>query len=226
MAWGYSRLNADAAPARQDLLVVAVKKEVLEEYSEVFSKCGVSPQFTLSALARTNLCHQTSGACALLDIGRKQSELIAFENGSPVSIRILNWGGEHITQAIEQSLGVGREEAVERVLDRAIPKIVSAIPASPVVVPTAARSPSRFDELPDEAFVILRDAATLFGAHRTTLLRMEFRKQLPPRTMRGGRSGWLMGQLRHALRNLPPARQRLQRRPQQIDRRGSLRKPG
>src|SRR5207248_1203048 len=85
--------------------------EVLEEYSEILSRCGVSPQFTLGALARTSLCHQPSGACALLDIGRKQSELISFENGNPVSIRILNWGGEHITQAIEQSLGVAREEA-------------------------------------------------------------------------------------------------------------------
>jgi hypothetical protein len=102
------------------------------------------------------------------------------------------------------------EEAVERALDRAIPKIVSALPASPVMTP-AVRPRSKFDELPDDAFVILRDAATLFGAHRTTLLRMEFREQLPPRTMRGGRSGWLMGQLRHALHNLPPTRQRLQR---------------
>ncbi len=111
LAWGYRRLDAEGALARQDLLVVAVKKEVLEEYSEILSRCGVNPQFTLSALARTSLCDQTSGACALLDIGRKQSELISFENSNPVSIRILNWGGEHITHAIEQSLGVGREEA-------------------------------------------------------------------------------------------------------------------
>ena len=116
LAWGYRQLTPpDASPAaanaRQELLIVAVKKEVLEEYSELLSRCGVNPQFTLGALARSSLCGQSSGACALLDIGRKQSELISFQNGSPVSIRVLPWGGENITREIAQSLGIGPEEA-------------------------------------------------------------------------------------------------------------------
>src|SRR5207248_7370317 len=49
LAWGYRRVNhaesSTAATARQEFLVIAVKKEVLEEYSEILSRCGVSPQF-------------------------------------------------------------------------------------------------------------------------------------------------------------------------------------
>lgn len=116
LAWGYRQVpSANVAMgsegARQELLVVAVKKEVVEEYSEVLSSCGITPQFTLASLARSSLCHESSASCAVLDIGRKQSELISFQNGAPVSIRIIPWGGENITRLIEQNLGVATDEA-------------------------------------------------------------------------------------------------------------------
>jgi Tfp pilus assembly PilM family ATPase len=116
LAWGYRSVNhpqpaSGASGVRQELLVVAVKKEMLEEYAELFSRCGITPQFTLASLARGSLCHQLPTGSALLDIGRKQSELISFQDGAPVSIRILPWGGDTITRSIEQSLGVGPEEA-------------------------------------------------------------------------------------------------------------------
>jgi Tfp pilus assembly PilM family ATPase len=116
LAWGYRQLSPAAVAAgsdgnRQELLVVAVKKEVVEEYAELFSSCGIAPQFTLAALARSSLCHHSSESCAVLDIGRKQSELISFKNGAPVSIRIIPWGGENVTRLIEQNLGIGTDEA-------------------------------------------------------------------------------------------------------------------
>jgi Tfp pilus assembly PilM family ATPase len=116
LAWGYRQLSEaekkqQGANARQEILVVAVKKEVLEDYAALLSGCGVSPLFTLAALARGSLCPQTAGTCALLDVGRTQSELIAFQNGAPVSIRIFPWGGETVTRAIQQGLGIGADEA-------------------------------------------------------------------------------------------------------------------
>lgn len=116
LAWGYRAIDGqehthNAASGQQELVVVAVKKEVIEEYSEILAGCGISPVFTLAALARSRICPQPTGSYAVLDIGRSHSELITFENGAPVSLRILSWGGENITQAIREKLNISRDEA-------------------------------------------------------------------------------------------------------------------
>jgi hypothetical protein len=101
LAWGYRNLTDEqprqnGAPAIKDLLVVAVKRDVIQEYSEILSGCGLIPVFTLGALARSSLCSHPPRAYSLLDIGPGQSELITFENGVPSSIRILPWGASDI----------------------------------------------------------------------------------------------------------------------------------
>lgn len=116
LAWGYRSLEAaggrhNTASGQQELIVVAVKKEVLEEYSEVLAGCGVSPVFTLAELARNYLCPHPPNSYAVLDIGRSHSELLTFESGAPVSLRILPWGGEVITRAICEKLKITRDEA-------------------------------------------------------------------------------------------------------------------
>jgi len=97
LAWGYCEaLNGsptqNRALAGQELIVAAVKREVIEEYTAPLSACGLIPIFTLGALARASLCPLSPGAYALLDIGQTQSELISFQNGTPRAIRILPWG--------------------------------------------------------------------------------------------------------------------------------------
>jgi hypothetical protein len=116
LAWGSRPLGpaqspSNGGPARQELLVVAVKKEVLDEYAGVLAACGVVPAFTLAALARAQLHPPPAGSCAVLDIGRAHSELMCFDNGVPASIRILAWGGENITRAIQEKLAVSHDEA-------------------------------------------------------------------------------------------------------------------
>ncbi len=116
LAWGYYSADGQGGPGnaptgQQELVVAALKKEVLEEYSEVLAQCGVKPVFTLAALARARLCAHPPGAFALLDIGRNHSELVSFENGAPVSLRILPWGDENMMQAIWDKLNISRDEA-------------------------------------------------------------------------------------------------------------------
>ncbi len=116
LAWGYRqlpRVSGNGSPASQELLVVAVKKEVLQEYSEILAGCGLTPVFTLGALARNSLCRQPPKSYALLDIGPNQSELISFANGVPSAIRILPWGAENITRAIEKRLDITHAQAEE-----------------------------------------------------------------------------------------------------------------
>jgi hypothetical protein len=106
LAWGYcplspERVSGNGAPAVQELLVVAVKREVVEDYAEVLSGCGLEPVFTLGAWVRSSLCIHPPKSYALLEIGRNHSELISFENAVPTALRILPWGSEEITRALE-----------------------------------------------------------------------------------------------------------------------------
>ncbi len=116
LAWGYVRVDGaepsgNASPVRQELLVAAVKKEVVEGYADLLTSCGISPVFTLASLARNRVCPQPTGSYAVLDLGCNHSEMAGFENGYPVSIRSLPWGGEQITQSIQSRLVIGRDEA-------------------------------------------------------------------------------------------------------------------
>jgi len=131
LAWGYSRIAPRAGmgpPAgdrtrsqqegsaphpngSSDFMIVALKKEVLEEYAQMFAAAGAIPVFTLAALARSQVCPQAIASYAVLDIGRSQSELISFKERSPESLRILPWGGDAMTRAIEKKLGITSDEA-------------------------------------------------------------------------------------------------------------------
>src|SRR5207247_2676559 len=60
LAWGYRRVGQGDGPpngpnSRQELIVVAVKKEFIEEYSDSFSECGLNPGFTLTAFTRIRI---------------------------------------------------------------------------------------------------------------------------------------------------------------------------
>ena len=93
LAWGHRPLGAGSSETvAQDSLVVAVKKEVVDEYSEMLSRCGINAVFTLAAMARRHLCPAAAGTCAILDIGDKSSEWIAFDNGIPTTVRTVAWG--------------------------------------------------------------------------------------------------------------------------------------
>ena len=116
LAWGWQVIQTgesavNDSPGQQEYLVAAVKQEVIEEYAELLSSCGLSPAFVLGALVRQGLCPTTGRSQTQLDIGRHHCELISFEDGVPKMIRVLPWGGENITRAIEQKLGITRTEA-------------------------------------------------------------------------------------------------------------------
>ncbi len=110
LAWGCVPLgeakSSNGAMARQDLLVAAVKKELVADYHEMLRACGTEPVFTLAALARRNLCEPRAEAFALLDIGGGQCELTVFEKNVPAGSRIIstNETPELLAQAIKSNL--------------------------------------------------------------------------------------------------------------------------
>ena len=141
LAWGYRQIGSADNPvdrssnnpgAKQEVLVVAVKKEIVEEYAEVLSECGVVPTFTVAALARRHAWQGPPQTCALLDVGRDSAELITFENGMPLAVCVLPWGGESVTRAIADQLGTSRDEAEQLKLRLAQNHSVAAEPSQKI----------------------------------------------------------------------------------------------
>ncbi len=121
LAWGWRELGQkqSAGKSIQQVLVAAVKREAVQEYSEVLAKCGVSPAFTFGAFARNSLLgHTTGGDYAILDIGKRHSELVTCENGMPAGIRVLPWGGENLTSSIQQQIGGSHADAEKAKLQK------------------------------------------------------------------------------------------------------------
>jgi hypothetical protein len=108
LAWGYRALGKTNCAPRQDFLVGAVKKDRVEEYTGLLFAAGLNPVFTPAALARSYLCPQPLGSCAMLDFGSTQLELISFENGVPVALRVFptakNGGGESQLQSLAKAV--------------------------------------------------------------------------------------------------------------------------
>jgi hypothetical protein len=99
LAWGYlkagePRSGPAGSPAQQEILVAAVKKDALEDYSKLLASCNVTPVFTLAALARACLCPQPLGPYAALNLARYSTELATFDRGLPVALRVLPWGSQ------------------------------------------------------------------------------------------------------------------------------------
>jgi hypothetical protein len=108
LAWGCQQLGgpqpSNGTIAKSELLVAAVKKEVVADYREILNACGLKPVFTLAALARRNLCAQPPDSFTMLDVGNGQSELTVFEKGVPANSRIIFWGSENISNPADAKL--------------------------------------------------------------------------------------------------------------------------
>jgi Tfp pilus assembly PilM family ATPase len=99
------------APGVRELIIAAIKREALADYSDILSRCGLNPVFTLGALAGSSLCRGSGGSFAFLNIGRNQSEWITVHEGAPAQLRSLSWGEQDITGAIGEALPVDLEAA-------------------------------------------------------------------------------------------------------------------
>jgi len=87
LAWGWRECSND--PARREVIVAAVRKEVIEDYAAVLSEAGLNLEFTLSAFARELICPSPNEPHAILEMGRNHAELVSIENGVATSLKIL-----------------------------------------------------------------------------------------------------------------------------------------
>ena len=123
LAWGYQLLENGASGMEgdgrgQEVLVAAVKRAVVEEYTELLRECGAEPLMTLGAFARTHLVRGGKESFAMLEIGGEHAEFTIVEHGVIESVRVLRWpggspeGGTGNPQAARESVWRGWAESV------------------------------------------------------------------------------------------------------------------
>ena len=97
LAWGYLQLPASGArETGNDFILAAVKKETIADYSALISSLGLSPLFTVAALARAMALTSETG---LLEIGAQRSELITLDAKLAPALRVLNWGKAQVANS-------------------------------------------------------------------------------------------------------------------------------
>jgi hypothetical protein len=97
LAWGWREISG--GPAGREILVAAVRKEVIEDYAAIFLEAGMNPEFTVSAFARELVCPSSKEPHAILEIGHNHAELVSIENGLATSLKILP-ANENIAEAV------------------------------------------------------------------------------------------------------------------------------
>lgn len=137
LAWGYMRVGSDRNPgpgSMAEYLVVVLKNEFLAAPSSVLREAGIEAQFTVAALARTELWGSAVEAGSILEIGPRKSELTRFNPSGVEAVRVLPWGAETpdefaaVTSSLkpgERSLvgGVAATNPVRRELGERAPQI-------------------------------------------------------------------------------------------------------
>lgn len=98
LAWGYQLLESGVSGPEgnrrgQEVLVAAVKRAVVEEYTELLRAIGAEPLMTLGAFARTQLVPGGEDSFGMLDVGSGHAEFALVEQGVLETVRVLRWSG-------------------------------------------------------------------------------------------------------------------------------------
>ncbi|MBW1980436.1 MAG: type IV pilus assembly protein PilM [Deltaproteobacteria bacterium] len=114
---------------RMEVMLVAAKKEVIEDYANLLKQAGLTPQvvdvdfFALENAFEANYPTAESGGVALVDIGASKMNINVLKNGVSMFNRDASIGGYQITQDIQERFGMEYEEAEKVKLGHSTEKV-------------------------------------------------------------------------------------------------------
>lgn len=106
------------------VLLTGAPKTLISSFVELFKQAGlelVSLETEVFALTRA-LVGKEKSHVMIVDLGAERSNLAIVDQGIPLLTRVIKSGGNSITQALGQSMGVGFEEAEAMKRDLAFAK--------------------------------------------------------------------------------------------------------
>jgi len=110
-------VEGEENPEQMEVLLVAVKKENVNEYAELISGLGLKPlivdvdAFAIENAYDFNYEIEENKIIALVDIGAGMTNINILENGVTTFTRDISFGGNNFNQAIQDELNVGFETA-------------------------------------------------------------------------------------------------------------------
>ncbi len=110
------------------ILLTAAPKHLVERYVAIFKSAGLelaSLETESFALSRS-LVGNDPGAILIADIGSLTTDLTVVQKGVPVLARSINVGGNTVTKAIADSMGIAPERAEQFKRDVGLGSIVAA----------------------------------------------------------------------------------------------------
>ncbi len=110
-------MDPEDARDQMDVLLVAVKKEKLTEYTSVVTEAGLSPvivdvdAFTLENMFGANYEVMDGEVVALVDIGASVMNINVIKGGAFAFTRDISIGGNRYTETIQREFNVNYEQA-------------------------------------------------------------------------------------------------------------------
>ena len=113
----YQILQSRPEQGQMDVLLVAAKKEIVDEYSAIVKEAGLDPVvvdvdcFTIQNAFEVNYGYPPGEAIVLLDVGASTININVISNDITTFTRDISMGGNQFTEEIQKQLNVSYEEA-------------------------------------------------------------------------------------------------------------------
>lgn len=102
---------------KTDILMVAVKRSVLDSYMGCIEEAGLKPKivdvdfFALQNIFEANYPVNAAEAVAIVDVGASAVKIVVVHNGIPVFTKDASIGGRNLTADIQQHMSLSFEDA-------------------------------------------------------------------------------------------------------------------
>jgi type IV pilus assembly protein PilM len=102
-----------------DVVLVAVKKDFLEQYMSVISDSKLVPKimdaelFALQNIYEYNYDYSNTESAMLVDVGAASTKIVICSGGVPYFTKDASYGGNYVTQEIQRELNLARPQDAE-----------------------------------------------------------------------------------------------------------------
>lgn len=103
--------------SKMDVLLVAVKKEIINSYTQVIQEAGLTPAvmdvdyFAMESMYETNYEIQPDTVVGLIHVGARYTSINALKNGVSTFTGDLQIGGEAFTESLAKALQISYDQA-------------------------------------------------------------------------------------------------------------------
>ncbi len=110
-------LDSSETDGQMDVLLVAAKKDLIDDYVQVITEAGLVPavidvaSFAVENAFEANYEQKPGQVVALVNIGAQVVNINILSNGVPLFTRDITTAGNQYTEEIQKALGVSFEEA-------------------------------------------------------------------------------------------------------------------